>query len=170
MDGWFRVTAGVFSSDPARARAAGVAVGLDPARSYGDVAEMLARERERLDRIDAVAIMTPNDTHYAYSAAALDAGLDVVCDKPVTHDFDEACDLVARTREQGRDIRDRARLFRLSDDALRAAARARRRDRRPCAWFRSSTSRAASRRVSRTGRRTTACAGSSIPGAAGSRW
>ena len=65
MDGWFRVTAGVVSSDPARARAAGVAVGLDPARSYGDVAEMLAKERERPDRIDAVAIMTPNDTHYA---------------------------------------------------------------------------------------------------------
>ncbi len=102
MDGWFRVTAGVVSSDPARARPAGVAVGLDPARSYEDVAQMLAMERERLDRIDAVAIMTPNDTHYAYSAAALDAGFDVVCDKPVTHDFDEACDLVARTREQGR--------------------------------------------------------------------
>ena len=44
MDGWFRVTAGVVSSDPARARAAGVAVGLDPARSYGSVAEMLAHE------------------------------------------------------------------------------------------------------------------------------
>ena len=38
MDGWFRVTAGVVSSDASKARAAGVAVGLDPARSYGDVA------------------------------------------------------------------------------------------------------------------------------------
>jgi predicted dehydrogenase len=102
MDGWFRVTAGVVSSDPSRARAAGVAVGLDPARSYGSVAEMLAQERERPDRIDAVAIMTPNDTHYPYAAAALDAGLDVVGDKPVTHTFDEACDLVARTRRHSR--------------------------------------------------------------------
>jgi predicted dehydrogenase len=102
MDGWFRVTAGVFSSDPARSRAAGIAFGLDPARSYGDVDEMLKTEQERDDKIDAVAIMTPNDTHYAYAAAALDAGLDVIGDKPVTHDFAQACDLLKRTRAQGR--------------------------------------------------------------------
>ena len=102
LDGWFSVVAGVVSSDASKARAAGTAVGLDPARSYGDVAEMLAKERERADRIDAVAIMTPNDTHYPYSAAALDAGLDVVCDKPVTYSFDEACDLAARAGRHGR--------------------------------------------------------------------
>src|SRR4249920_758583 len=77
-------------------------MGFDPARSYGDVSEMLAREKQRADGIDAVAIMTPNDTHYPYAAAALDAGLDVVCDKPVTHDFAQACDLVARARKNGR--------------------------------------------------------------------
>ncbi len=44
--------------------------------------------------------MTPNDTHYPFAAAALDAGLDVICDKPVTHDFAQACDLVARARSQ----------------------------------------------------------------------
>ena len=43
--------------------------------------------------------MTPNDTHYPFAAAALDAGLDVIGDKPVTHDFAQACDLVARTRD-----------------------------------------------------------------------
>jgi predicted dehydrogenase len=102
MDGWFRVTAGVFSSDPSRSRAAGVALGLDPARSYGDVGEMLDGESARDDRVDAVAIMTPNDTHYGYAAAALDARLDVICDKPVTHDFAQACDLVRRTRKQER--------------------------------------------------------------------
>ena len=102
LDGWFRTTAGVFSSDAARSRAAGVALGLDPARSYGDVAEMLKAEAARPDRVDAVAIMTPNDTHYAYAAAALDAGFDVICDKPVTHDFAQACDLVARTRAHQR--------------------------------------------------------------------
>ena len=59
-------------------------------------------ERRRQDRIDAVAIMTPNDTHHAYAAAALDAGLDVICDKPVTHDFAQACDLVKRAHAQGR--------------------------------------------------------------------
>jgi predicted dehydrogenase len=101
-DGWWRAVAGVFSSDAARSRSAGATMGFDPARSYGNVSEMLAQEKQRVDGIDAVAIMTPNDTHYPYAAAALDAGLDVVCDKPVTHDFAQACDLVARTRKQGR--------------------------------------------------------------------
>ena len=63
---------------------------------------MLAQEKSRADGIDAVAIMTPNDSHYAYAAAALDAGLDVVCDKPVTETFAEARDLVARTHKNGR--------------------------------------------------------------------
>ncbi len=102
MDGWWRCVAGVFSSDPARSRAAGVTLGFDTARSYGDVAEMLAKEKVRPDGIDAVAIMTPNDTHYPFAAAALDAGLDVIGDKPVTHDFAQACDLVARARKNGR--------------------------------------------------------------------
>jgi predicted dehydrogenase len=102
MDGWFRVTAGVLSGDPQRARAAGLAIGLDPARSYGKVAEMLAGESTRPDGVDAVVIMTPNDTHYGFAAAALDARLDVVCDKPVTHDLAQARDLVRRARAQGR--------------------------------------------------------------------
>jgi len=102
MDGWWRPVAGVFSSDAARSRAGGAALGFDPGRSYGDVTEMLRQERLRPDGIDAVTIVTPNDTHYPFAVAALDAGLDVVCDKPVTHDFREACDLVARTKRGGR--------------------------------------------------------------------
>ncbi len=102
LDGWWRVTAGVFSSDPARSRAAGPQVGVAAERSYGDVAEMLAKEKQRPDGIDAVAIMGPNDTHYAHAALALDAGLDVIGDKPVTNTFKEACDLVARAKAKGR--------------------------------------------------------------------
>ena len=102
MDGWFRVSAGVFSSDPARSRAAGAGLGLDAARSYGTVAEMLRAERQRPDGIDAVAIMTPNDTHYDYAAAALDSGLDVICDKPVTHTLAQARDLAGRVQAKRR--------------------------------------------------------------------
>ena len=102
MDGWWRSVAGVFSNDPARSRTAGPRMGFDAARSYGDVAEMLIAEKQRPDGIEAVAIMTPNDTHYPFAVAALEAGLDVIADKPVTHDFKEACDLVARTRKHGR--------------------------------------------------------------------
>jgi len=102
LDGYWQIVGGVFSSDPAHSREAGAELGFDPARTYGAVDELLAKERTRSDGIDAVAIMTPNDTHYPHAAAALDAGLDVVCDKPVTHDFAQACDLVARTHERKR--------------------------------------------------------------------
>jgi predicted dehydrogenase len=102
MDGYWRAVAGAFSGDPGRSRTAGVAMGFDPERSYGDVTEMLAREKARPDGIDAVAIMTPNDTHYPFAAAALDAELDVIGDKPVTHDYAQARDLVQRTRKNGR--------------------------------------------------------------------
>lgn len=98
LDGNWKVVAGVLSGNPQRARDAGVAIGLDPARCYRDVAELLAGERAREDGADAVAIMTPNDTHYPYAAAALDAGFDVVCDKPVTHDFAQACTLLRKVQ------------------------------------------------------------------------
>ncbi len=102
MDGWFKVTAGVLSSDPGRSREAGIGLGLDASRCYGTVPEMLRAEAQRSDGIDAVAIMTPNDTHYDYAAAALNAGLDVICDKPVTHTHAQACDLAARVEANKR--------------------------------------------------------------------
>ena len=102
LDGHWQVVGGVFSSDPARSRHAGAELGFDPARSYGTLNELITAEQSRADGVDAVAIMTPNDTHYPHAAAALDAGLDVLCDKPVTHDFAQACDLVARVRAKAR--------------------------------------------------------------------
>ncbi|CAG0985265.1 putative oxidoreductase YdgJ [Burkholderiales bacterium] len=102
LDGWWRVVGGVFSSDPERSRDGGASLGFDRARCYGTLDELIAKERGRPDPAEAVAIMTPNDTHYPLAAAALDAGLDVVCDKPVTHDANEARDLVERTHRHGR--------------------------------------------------------------------
>lgn len=102
FDGLWQVVAAVCSGDPARSRAAGLALGIDPGRAYGTLTEMIAAERARPDGIEAVAIMTPNDTHYAYAVMALEAGLDVVADKPVSHDFAEACHLRALVREGGR--------------------------------------------------------------------
>jgi predicted dehydrogenase len=102
LDGWWRAVGGVFSSDPARSRDGGAALGFDRDRCYGTIDELIDKERKRDDPADGVAIMTPNDTHYPLAAAALDAGFDVVCDKPVTHDAKEARDLVERTRRHGR--------------------------------------------------------------------
>jgi len=102
LDGYWRVVGGVFSSDPSRSRESGAELGFDAERCYGTVRELIETERARSDGIEAVAIMTPNDTHYPYAAAALDAGLDVICDKPVTHDLAQARDLAERTRKNAR--------------------------------------------------------------------
>ena len=80
LDGHIQLTCGAFSSDPERSRAAGVALyGLDPARSYGSYAELMAQEAERpaADRMDFVVIATPNHTHFPIAKAALSAGFHV---------------------------------------------------------------------------------------------
>ena len=102
FDSMFEVVAGVFSSDPARSRDKGRQLGIAAERAYGTVAELCAKERGRGDAIDAVAIMTPNDTHYSASVAALDAGFDVICDKPVTATLAEAQDLARRVEAGNR--------------------------------------------------------------------
>src|SRR5207244_7050658 len=73
-----------------------------PARVYRVATKMIDKHPRPDADIEPVAIMTPNDTHYPHAVRALDAGLDVVCDKPVSHDFAQACDLVQRTRRNRR--------------------------------------------------------------------
>ena len=102
FDGMFEVVAGVFSSDKARSRAKGVQLGLAADRSYGDIDDLCATERTRRDPVDAVAIMTPNDMHYPQTIAALDAGFDVMCDKPITITATEARDVAARVEQNDR--------------------------------------------------------------------
>ena len=101
LDGAWQVVAGVFSSDAGRSRDAAATLRLDPSRGYADITALIAGERARDDGIDAVAIMSPNDTHYPYAAAALDAGLHVIGDKPVSTTAAEARDLAARAKANG---------------------------------------------------------------------
>ncbi len=95
----YEIAASALSSDPERSRVEGRALGLDSARAYGSVGEMLEEEAHRDDMIDAVAILTPNHTHYAFSCAAMERGLDVICENPLTTDLEEALDLVRRVRQ-----------------------------------------------------------------------
>jgi len=100
LDDLIEVSAGVLSSDAERSKAEAARLGIP--RGYGDAAEMIAAEAARDDGIDAVAIMTPNDSHYPLAMVALEAGLDVVCDKPLTNDLEEARALAAKVRDTGR--------------------------------------------------------------------
>jgi predicted dehydrogenase len=99
LDDRFELVAGVLSSDPERGRVQAEAIGLP--RAYPDVPAMIAAEAQRADGIDAVAIATPNDSHARFAHMAMDAGLDVICDKPLTNDLDSALALLAKARAAG---------------------------------------------------------------------
>lgn len=101
MDGRFALVAGVLSSRPERARDEGRAIGLPESRCYASVAEMIARERGRKDGIEALAIVTPNDSHAEYLRAALEADLDVMMEKPLCNDLDAALGLQNLVRRTG---------------------------------------------------------------------
>jgi predicted dehydrogenase len=92
-DSVFQLVAGAFDIDPARGRAFGVELGVEPDRCYADAQTLFTREALRDDGIQAVSIATPNGTHYAICKAALMAGLHVICEKPLCFTVQEAEEL-----------------------------------------------------------------------------
>ncbi|WP_308915554.1 Gfo/Idh/MocA family oxidoreductase [Jannaschia sp. LMIT008] len=94
LDGLFAFTAGALDHRPDEGRAYGRRLGLAPDRSYGDWREMLAGERDRDDRIDLVTVATPNATHFEITRAWLEAGFDVLCEKPMTMTVAEGEEIV----------------------------------------------------------------------------
>src|SRR5258707_10834160 len=84
MDDRFELVAAALSSDPAKGRAAALELHIAPERAYGSYAEMAVEEAKRADRIDAVSIVTPNHVHFGPAKAFLEAGIYVLCDKPLT--------------------------------------------------------------------------------------
>src|SRR6187549_1880233 len=94
LDGRYQLVAGVFSSDSEKTKRSATALGVDPSRAYPTVEAMLKAEAARPDGIEVVSIVTPNHVHYAQSAACLEAGLDVICDKPLTTVLGDAEKLV----------------------------------------------------------------------------
>jgi len=102
MDGQAELVAGAFSSNAERAKASGRDLFVDPTRVYGSYAEMAEVEATKPahERLDFVIIVTPNHQHFPPAKLFLEAGFNVVCDKPVTLDVKEARALkkiVART-------------------------------------------------------------------------
>lgn len=101
LDGQYTLVAGALSGDAARARASGAEIGLAADRCYGDFREMARAEAARADGIEAVSIVTPNHLHHPVAAAFIDAGIHVICDKPLTTTLADALDLRRRARERG---------------------------------------------------------------------
>lgn len=102
MDDQFELVAGALSSDRKRALASAAELGLAPDRSYGSYREMVKAEAARGDGIEAVSIVTPNHMHAPVATAFLNAGIHVICDKPLALSVAEASDLVKLTRKSGR--------------------------------------------------------------------
>jgi predicted dehydrogenase len=104
LDGEYTLGAGAFSSDPAKSSAQGAELRLDPARVY-ESWEAMAEGEARLpegDRIQAVVIVTPNYLHYPVAKTFLEAGVHVICDKPLTLTVEEAEILCRLTEEANR--------------------------------------------------------------------
>lgn len=97
LDGEIELVCGCFSGDPQRSVRSGQALGLPELRCYGSYREMMAAEAALPDtqRMEFVAVVTPNHLHLPVARAALEAGFHVLSDKPATLDLAEARELLA---------------------------------------------------------------------------
>ncbi len=102
IDDQYELVAGALSSEPARAKASAKDLGIADDRAYGSFAEMAKAEAARPDGIEAVAIVTPNHMHAPAAKAFLEAGIHVICDKPLTTTVAEAEELVALAKSSGK--------------------------------------------------------------------
>ena len=95
MDGKTELVAGAFSRDPEKSRLTGRELALDSSRVYDNYQQMISREKilPESERIDFVTITTLNDTHFVIARDFLQAGFDVMCEKPMTFTLAEAIDL-----------------------------------------------------------------------------
>ncbi len=103
LDNRAALVAGALSSDPDRAKASAPDYDIQPRRAYGSYSELLANELKLPadERIDFVTVATPNYTHFEIAKAALQAGFNVICDKPMTFDLKQAEELAAIVDESG---------------------------------------------------------------------
>jgi predicted dehydrogenase len=95
LDGKIEIVAGAFSSNPKKSIEMGKELNLDPTRVYNNYNEMITLEVALpVDkRIDFVAITTPNNSHFVIAKTSLEAGFNVMCEKPMTMTVDEAVEL-----------------------------------------------------------------------------
>ncbi|BES73269.1 Gfo/Idh/MocA family oxidoreductase [Marinobacter nanhaiticus D15-8W] len=104
LDDRYELIAGVFSARPDVNRASASELRIDPSRCYDDVSELIAGESGRDDGVQAVAIVTPNHLHFDAAKACLEAGLHVICEKPMTLTADEAETLAGLAQQKQRHL------------------------------------------------------------------
>ena len=92
LDNRAELVAGALSSNPEKAKASAPAYDIKPDRAYGSIEELVEKESKLPadQRIDFITVATPNHTHFPIAKTALEAGFNVICDKPMTFDLAEA--------------------------------------------------------------------------------
>ncbi len=101
MSGRWTVVAGALSSDEKKSKERGRDFNINADRCYGDFQLMAEIESSKNEGIDAVMVTTPNHLHRDVAAAFIAAGIDVICDKPLTNTLADALDLEQRAQDSG---------------------------------------------------------------------
>jgi predicted dehydrogenase len=100
IDDEYELVAGALSADPKKAVASGQELGLAAERIYSDFKAMAKAEAKRADGIEVVAIVTPNHMHVPVAKAFIEAGINVICDKPLALNLKEAKSLEALLKKK----------------------------------------------------------------------
>lgn len=103
LDNRAELVAGALSSDPERAKASAPSYDIKPDRAYGSIDELVEKESALPEdqRVDFVSVATPNHTHFPIAKTALEAGFNVICDKPMTLDLAQAEELQSLVEKSG---------------------------------------------------------------------
>jgi len=104
IDDEYELVCGAFSSDPEKAKASGVALGLPADRSYTSYKELIEKEKElpENERVQVISIVTPNHVHFEPAKMALENGFHVILDKPMTFSLAEAKELEKVVKASGK--------------------------------------------------------------------
>jgi len=103
LDNRAELVAGALSSDPEKAKASAPSYDIPEDRAYGSYKELVKAEPKLPDdeRVDFVSVATPNHTHFPIAKAAIEAGFNVICDKPMTFDLKQAEELKDLVEKSG---------------------------------------------------------------------
>ena len=101
-DGLFQFVAAALDHRPETGRDYAKRLGIDASRAYGDWQDMLAGEKTLEDRIDLVTVATPNATHFEITKNFLEAGFNVLCEKPMTMTIEEGEEIVRVAEKSGK--------------------------------------------------------------------
>jgi predicted dehydrogenase len=101
LDNRCALVAGALSSDAARAQASAADYDIPLDRAYTSYSEMAKVEASRADKVDFVSVATPNHTHFEIAKTFVEAGFNVICDKPMTYDLAQAEELLKIVEKSG---------------------------------------------------------------------